>query len=47
MNFLETGRNFFYRRSWKPIEYSVKSYNILEYLEPLRNFMELSGLSYV
>ena len=49
MNFLETCRNFFYRRSWKPVEHSVMSKNILEYLEALRNFkkfMELSGLRY-
>ena len=48
MNFLETCRNFFYRRSWKPVN-SVKFKNILKYLESLKNvktFMELSGFSY-
>ena len=24
MNFLETGRSFFHRRSWKPVEHSLK-----------------------
>ena len=45
MNSLETGRNLVYRRSWKPVEHSIKSKNIQENLEPLRkfqNFIELS-----
>ena len=38
INSLETGSNFLYRRSWKHAEYSVKSKNIQENLEPLKKF---------
>lgn len=50
VNFSETARSlFFIESTLKPVEYTVKSWNIHECLVPLGNvkkFMDLSRLSY-
>ena len=44
MIFLETSRNFFYRRSCMPVEQSLKAQNILEYISRVERKTSVSQM---